>query len=114
MEDEKSRREASVLRYKEKRQTRLFSKKIRYQVRKLNADKRPRLKVHSSPLSLTLFFFLSIPFMGKVCVITFISTLQKWKINTCFKKVNTFLIVNIIIIYYKHYHIYIILRKYLY
>ncbi|KAH6781755.1 hypothetical protein C2S52_001456 [Perilla frutescens var. hirtella] len=37
-------RKASVLRYKEKRQNRLFSKKIRYQVRKLNADKRPRLK----------------------------------------------------------------------
>ncbi|KAK3009240.1 hypothetical protein RJ639_015112 [Escallonia herrerae] len=44
MEEEKTRREASVLRYKEKRQTRLFSKKIRYEVRKLNADKRPRLK----------------------------------------------------------------------
>ncbi|KAK2982740.1 hypothetical protein RJ640_025156 [Escallonia rubra] len=44
MEEEKTRREASVLRYKEKRQSRLFSKKIRYQVRKLNADKRPRLK----------------------------------------------------------------------
>ncbi|XP_070023720.1 zinc finger protein CONSTANS-LIKE 16-like [Nicotiana sylvestris] len=38
------RREASVLRYKEKRQNRLFSKKIRYQVRKLNAEKRPRVK----------------------------------------------------------------------
>ncbi|KAL6507287.1 hypothetical protein OROGR_023482 [Orobanche gracilis] len=37
-------REASVLRYKEKRRNRLFSKKIRYQVRKLNAEKRPRLK----------------------------------------------------------------------
>ncbi|XP_050235295.1 uncharacterized protein LOC126683440 [Mercurialis annua] len=37
-------REASVLRYKEKRQNRLFSKKIRYQVRKLNAQKRPRFK----------------------------------------------------------------------
>ena len=45
IEDERRRREASVLRYKEKRQTRLFSKKIRYQVRKLNADKRPRFKV---------------------------------------------------------------------
>ncbi|WCJ34792.1 B-box type zinc finger protein with CCT domain [Euphorbia peplus] len=46
MEEERSRRrrEASVLRYKEKRQTRLFSKKIRYHVRKLNADQRPRLK----------------------------------------------------------------------
>ncbi|XP_057791728.1 two-component response regulator-like APRR9 isoform X2 [Salvia miltiorrhiza] len=39
-------RKASVLRYKEKRQNRLFSKKIRYQVRKLNAEKRPRLKVN--------------------------------------------------------------------
>ncbi|KAL9412631.1 hypothetical protein AB3S75_041305 [Citrus x aurantiifolia] len=44
MEEDKTRREASVLRYKEKRQSRLFSKRIRYQVRKLNADKRPRLK----------------------------------------------------------------------
>ncbi|KAG6677986.1 hypothetical protein I3842_14G057300 [Carya illinoinensis] len=45
MEEEmRTRREARVLRYKEKRQTRLFSKKIRYQVRKLNADKRPRLR----------------------------------------------------------------------
>ncbi|KAK8584609.1 hypothetical protein V6N13_138567 [Hibiscus sabdariffa] len=45
--EERTRREASVLRYKEKRQTRLFCKKIRYQVRKLNADKRPRLKLLS-------------------------------------------------------------------
>ncbi|XP_031115309.1 uncharacterized protein LOC116019296 [Ipomoea triloba] len=37
-------RAASVLRYKEKRQNRLFSKTIRYQVRKLNAEKRPRVK----------------------------------------------------------------------
>ncbi|KFK43009.1 hypothetical protein AALP_AA1G067400 [Arabis alpina] len=45
MEEERNmRREASVLRYKEKRRSRLFTKKIRYQVRKLNADKRPRFK----------------------------------------------------------------------
>ncbi|KAJ0763752.1 putative transcription factor C2C2-CO-like family [Helianthus annuus] len=37
-------REARVSRYKKKRQTRLFSKKIRYEVRKLNAEKRPRIK----------------------------------------------------------------------
>ncbi|CAN8299781.1 unnamed protein product [Cochlearia groenlandica] len=37
-------REASLLRYKEKRRNRLFSKRIRYQVRKLNAEKRPRIK----------------------------------------------------------------------
>ncbi|CAL1358470.1 unnamed protein product [Linum trigynum] len=37
-------REASVLRYKEKRRSRLFFKKIRYQVRKVNADQRPRMK----------------------------------------------------------------------
>lgn len=43
-QEERTRREASVLRYKEKRRSRLFSKKIRYQVRKFNADKRPRLK----------------------------------------------------------------------
>ncbi|KAM7515137.1 hypothetical protein LguiA_004720 [Lonicera macranthoides] len=48
MEEEKIRREASVLRYKEKHQSRLFSKKIIYQVRKLNADKRPRLKVENN------------------------------------------------------------------
>lgn len=38
-------REASLLRYKEKRQSRLFAKRIRYEVRKLNAEKRPRMKV---------------------------------------------------------------------
>eukprot|EP00262_Sarcandra_glabra_P005179 TRINITY_DN16521_c0_g1_i1.p1 TRINITY_DN16521_c0_g1~~TRINITY_DN16521_c0_g1_i1.p1 ORF type:complete len:290 (-),score=27.23 TRINITY_DN16521_c0_g1_i1:649-1470(-) len=37
-------REARVMRYKEKRQSRLFSKRIRYEVRKLNAEKRPRMK----------------------------------------------------------------------
>ncbi|KAL8549448.1 hypothetical protein ACS0TY_008327 [Phlomoides rotata] len=37
-------REARVMRYREKRRTRLFSKKIRYEVRKLNAEKRPRMK----------------------------------------------------------------------
>ena len=37
-------REARVSRYREKRRTRLFSKKIRYEVRKLNAEKRPRIK----------------------------------------------------------------------
>ncbi|KAL9324513.1 hypothetical protein ACSQ67_009370 [Phaseolus vulgaris] len=37
-------REARVLRYREKRRTRLFAKKIRYEVRKLNAEKRPRMK----------------------------------------------------------------------
>ncbi|KAJ6819035.1 protein CHLOROPLAST IMPORT APPARATUS 2-like [Iris pallida] len=37
-------REASVQRFREKRRTRLFSKKIRYQVRKVNADCRPRMK----------------------------------------------------------------------
>ena len=38
-------REARVSRYREKRRsTRLFSKKIRYEVRKLDAEKRPRLK----------------------------------------------------------------------
>ncbi|XP_042374231.1 uncharacterized protein LOC121967824 [Zingiber officinale] len=37
-------REASVRRYKEKRGNRLFAKKIRYEVRKTNAEKRPRIK----------------------------------------------------------------------
>lgn len=39
-----SGREARVLRYREKRRTRLFSKKTRYEVRKLNAERRPRMK----------------------------------------------------------------------
>ena len=46
-------REARVSRYREKRRTRLFAKKIRYEVRKLNAEKRPRMKgrfVKSVPL----------------------------------------------------------------
>ena len=47
-------REAKVLRYKEKRANRLFSKKIRYEVRKLNAERRPRMKVSSIK-----FIFLS-------------------------------------------------------
>lgn len=53
MESEKKigLREASVLRYKEKRQNRLFSKRIRYEVRKLNAQQRPRMKVAFSFLS---------------------------------------------------------------
>lgn len=38
-------RAARVLRYKEKRQSRVVSKRIRYEVRKLNAEKRPRIKV---------------------------------------------------------------------
>lgn len=38
------KRAESVLRYKEKRQSRLFAKRIRYEVRKLNAEKRPRVK----------------------------------------------------------------------
>ncbi|XP_010471465.1 PREDICTED: zinc finger protein CONSTANS-LIKE 7 [Camelina sativa] len=37
-------REARVLRYRDKRRTRLFAKKIRYEVRKLNAEQRPRIK----------------------------------------------------------------------
>ncbi|CAN8288470.1 unnamed protein product [Cochlearia groenlandica] len=40
----KSEREARVWRYRDKRKNRLFEKKIRYQVRKVNADKRPRMK----------------------------------------------------------------------
>ncbi|CAF2105595.1 unnamed protein product [Brassica napus] len=71
------RREASVLRYKEKRQSRLFSKKIRYQVRKLNADKRPRFKACFVPSQLTGFplhlqhnSFSSLNFPGKAADLT--------------------------------------------
>ncbi|KAG6769396.1 hypothetical protein POTOM_025027 [Populus tomentosa] len=58
---ENGMREASVLRYKEKRRTRLFSKKIRYQVRKVNADQRPRMKVHFLffPLLHVLYFLFA-------------------------------------------------------
>ncbi|KAG5522604.1 hypothetical protein RHGRI_034680 [Rhododendron griersonianum] len=51
-------REARVSRYREKRRTRLFSKKIRYEVRKLNAEKRPRMKgrfVKRTPFSVPSF-----------------------------------------------------------
>ncbi|RWW86769.1 hypothetical protein BHE74_00004445 [Ensete ventricosum] len=41
-------REARVMRYKEKRRNRLFAKRIRYEVRKFNAEKRPRVKVNIS------------------------------------------------------------------
>ncbi|XP_073118282.1 uncharacterized protein [Elaeis guineensis] len=43
-EREVGNREARVMRYKEKRRSRLFSKRIRYEVRKLDAEKRPRSK----------------------------------------------------------------------
>ena len=45
MDDARIKREASVLRYKKKRKNRLSSGKIRYEVRKINADKRARFKV---------------------------------------------------------------------
>lgn len=41
-------KEARVLRYKEKRRSRLFSKKIRYQVRKVNAEQVSRLNLQLS------------------------------------------------------------------
>ncbi|KAG7594547.1 CCT domain [Arabidopsis thaliana x Arabidopsis arenosa] len=40
----RTEREARVWRYRDKRKNRLFEKKIRYEVRKVNADKRPRMK----------------------------------------------------------------------
>ncbi|XP_074556775.1 protein CHLOROPLAST IMPORT APPARATUS 2-like isoform X1 [Curcuma longa] len=42
--DASGERETSVTKCKEKRRSRLFSKKIRYQVQKMNADKQPRKK----------------------------------------------------------------------
>ncbi|XP_042375015.1 protein CHLOROPLAST IMPORT APPARATUS 2-like [Zingiber officinale] len=47
-------RETSVTKYKEKRRSRLFSKKIRYQVQKMNVDKQPRMKVSRSMRNLPL------------------------------------------------------------
>ncbi|ONK71203.1 uncharacterized protein A4U43_C04F5940 [Asparagus officinalis] len=43
-DNNKMKREERVMRYKAKRQSRLFAKRIRYEVRKLNAEKRPRIK----------------------------------------------------------------------
>ncbi|KAL1209215.1 Zinc finger protein CONSTANS-LIKE 8 [Cardamine amara subsp. amara] len=40
----RSEREARVWRYRDKKKNRLFEKTIRYEVRKVNADKRPRMK----------------------------------------------------------------------
>ncbi len=37
-------RQASLRRYREKKARRSFSKTIRYQMRKVNADRRPRIK----------------------------------------------------------------------
>ncbi|XP_040999311.1 zinc finger protein CONSTANS-LIKE 16-like [Juglans microcarpa x Juglans regia] len=54
-------REARVSRYREKRRTRLFSKKIRYQVRKLNAEKRPRMKGRFVKRTSTFLMGTSIP-----------------------------------------------------
>ena len=72
MGDKLGQREASVLRYKEKRRSRLFSKRIRYEVRKLNAEKRPRMKVrliystgnviHASIFSYLVYIFLEISY----------------------------------------------------
>lgn len=56
-------REARVSRYKEKRRTRLFSKKIRYEVRKLNAEKRPRMKGRF--VKRASFAVPSFPLLGK-------------------------------------------------
>ncbi|KAL6139513.1 hypothetical protein ACLB2K_057817 [Fragaria x ananassa] len=44
LERKRVQRQESLLRYKRKRENRLFSKQIRYEVRKLNAEKRPRVK----------------------------------------------------------------------
>ncbi|KAF2545583.1 hypothetical protein F2Q70_00021920 [Brassica cretica] len=49
----RSEREARVWRYRDKRKNRLFEKKIRYEVRKVNADKRPRMKGRFVRRSLT-------------------------------------------------------------
>ncbi|KAF5745266.1 zinc finger protein CONSTANS-LIKE 16 [Tripterygium wilfordii] len=58
-------REARVSRYREKRRTRLFSKKIRYEVRKLNAEKRPRMKGRF--VKRTSFQASAFPLLNKSC-----------------------------------------------
>ncbi|XP_049391687.1 acyltransferase Pun1-like [Solanum stenotomum] len=69
VEDEEmkaGRREASVMRYKEKRQNRLFSKTIRYQVRKLNAEKRPRVKLRKELLPRVYYQIMSDDWAGSL------------------------------------------------
>lgn len=66
-------REARVMRYREKRRTRLFSKKIRYEVRKLNAERRPRMKVSGHTGSFyvhapTMQMLLSLRFSLRLCL----------------------------------------------
>ncbi|KAK7385574.1 hypothetical protein VNO78_31299 [Psophocarpus tetragonolobus] len=82
LEEERARREASVLRYKEKRQNRLFSKKIRYQVRKLNADKRPRIKV-TFKYHVSLIFHMPIGFWFCSMVILFCNESSFFDIFVC-------------------------------
>lgn len=57
-------REASVMRFKEKRRSRLFSKRIRYEVRKLNAEKRPRMKGRFVKKNSSGFDFRLDPFLS--------------------------------------------------
>lgn len=74
-------REASVLRYKQKRLNRLFSKRIRYEVRKLNAEKRPRMKVYTYTYSITSYFLNSIHNHRYPCVYMhsiFLFLASKW------------------------------------
>jgi len=49
-------REVQVLTYKEKRQTHLFSRDIEYEVRNMNAEKRPQMKVY--PFTSTTSFLI--------------------------------------------------------
>lgn len=65
-ETENGVRETSLQRYKEKRRNRLFSKKIRYEVRKVNADQRPRMKASVRVITyfyIFIFIFKNIEFV---------------------------------------------------
>lgn len=53
-------RGARVSRYREKKRSRLFSKKIRYEVRKVNAESRPRMKVRSRKPSKAILVVLAV------------------------------------------------------
>jgi hypothetical protein len=92
-------RQARVLRYKEKRLTRLFSKTIRYQVRKLNAERRPRMKVSRPPSSLFSLHSICNPkfqSFSNISTITIFTTIFTFTIIFSITTLFTFTIIFII------------------
>jgi hypothetical protein len=78
-------RGARVTRYREKKRSRLFSKKIRYEVRKVNAESRPRMKVRKPSQCLSHSLKLCTLFYVTSCNITFLEYSENIydKVETC-------------------------------